>query len=81
MMQTWRLWREGRTLELMDETLGESYEADEASRFIQTGLLCVQEDAHHRPHMSSVVVMLSSNSMYLPTPFPPPLFLDESTKE
>ncbi|CAN6452112.1 unnamed protein product [Victoria cruziana] len=78
---TWRLWREGRTLELMDETLGESYEADEASRFIQTGLLCVQEDAHHRPHMSSVVVMLSSNSMYLPTPFAPPLFLDESTKE
>ncbi|XP_049936377.1 cysteine-rich receptor-like protein kinase 44 isoform X2 [Nymphaea colorata] len=78
---TWRLWRESKTIELMDQTLGESYEANEASRFIQIGLLCVQEDAVHRPTMSSVVVMLSSSSMPLPTPFPPALLMDKSTSE
>ncbi|KAF3777368.1 Cysteine-rich receptor-like protein kinase 25 [Nymphaea thermarum] len=78
---TWRLWRESKTIELIDQTLGESYEATEASRFIQIGLLCVQEDAVHRPTMSSVVVMLSSSSMPLPTPFPPALLMDKSTSE
>ncbi|CAN6452117.1 unnamed protein product [Victoria cruziana] len=78
---TWRLWRESRTLDLMDQTLGESYEASEASRFIQIGLLCVQGEAVDRPTMSSVAVMLSSGSTPLPAPFPPALFMDRSTSE
>ncbi|KAF2305036.1 hypothetical protein GH714_001240 [Hevea brasiliensis] len=56
----WELWREGRTLEMVDSSLVESYKPDEVFRCIQIGLLCVQEDAVDRPTMSAVVLMLNS---------------------
>jgi hypothetical protein len=40
-------------------------------RCIHVALLCVQEDAHLRPGMAAVVVMLNSNSITLPVPTPP----------
>ncbi|KAI4323621.1 hypothetical protein L6164_023214 [Bauhinia variegata] len=67
-MQTWTLWCEGKSLELMDPTLEKSYIADEVTRCIHIGLLCVQEDAADRPTMSGVVVMLASDTMTLPHP-------------
>ncbi|KAG6641606.1 hypothetical protein CIPAW_09G086200 [Carya illinoinensis] len=59
----WTLWNEGNpVLELMDPLLKESCSPDEFLRYLHIGLLCVQEDANERPTMSSVVVMLKSDS-------------------
>ncbi|KAL2244865.1 UNVERIFIED_CONTAM: G-type lectin S-receptor-like serine/threonine-protein kinase [Sesamum indicum] len=64
----WKLYREGRGLELMDTAAGESYSASEVMRCIQVGLLCVQEHAEDRPNMSTVVLMLSSDFVSMPQP-------------
>ncbi|XP_058197188.1 receptor-like serine/threonine-protein kinase SD1-8 [Rhododendron vialii] len=64
----WRLWREGKGLELLDPSVGKLYIAAEVLRCIQVGLLCVQERAEDRPTMSSVVLMLSSESASLSQP-------------
>ncbi|XP_073158095.1 receptor-like serine/threonine-protein kinase SD1-8 isoform X2 [Henckelia pumila] len=64
----WGLYREGRALELMDADSGKSYSASEVMRCIQVGLLCVQEQAEDRPNMSTVVLMLSSESASMPQP-------------
>ncbi|RWR88280.1 Cysteine-rich receptor-like protein kinase 25 [Cinnamomum micranthum f. kanehirae] len=65
---TWKLWQEGHALELMDSSLGDKCSRSETLRIIYIGLLCVQEDASDRPTMSTVVLMLSSNSttLYMP---------------
>lgn len=69
--QIWRLWNEGRGSEVLDPLLDDSCSAGEALRRIHIGLLCVQEDAADRPTMSSVVVMLGSESISLPQPTQP----------
>ncbi|KAI3842383.1 hypothetical protein MKW92_037537, partial [Papaver armeniacum] len=40
-------------------------------RCIHVGLLCVQESAKHRPTMSTVLSMLTSEIVNLPTPKQP----------
>ncbi|KAJ9129418.1 hypothetical protein P3X46_033832 [Hevea brasiliensis] len=66
----WDLWREGRSLEMVDLSLGDSYPESEVLQCIQIGLLCVQESAVDRPTMSSVVFMLSNDTI-LPSPKQP----------
>ncbi|RXI07546.1 hypothetical protein DVH24_005319 [Malus domestica] len=61
-MQAWQLWNEGKVLELMDPF------TDEFSRYIHIGLLCVQQDANHRPTMSSVALMLKTETISLSEP-------------
>ncbi|XP_054777225.1 LOW QUALITY PROTEIN: G-type lectin S-receptor-like serine/threonine-protein kinase At1g11410 [Prosopis cineraria] len=68
--QVWELWREGKALEIVDSTLGESYPLDVALRCIQIGLLCVQESALYRPSMLEVIFMLG-NEVTLPSPRKP----------
>nr|GEW28865.1 receptor-like serine/threonine-protein kinase SD1-8 [Tanacetum cinerariifolium] len=65
---TWKLWNEGNALELLDESIGAEFSMDEVLRCIQIGLLCVQEQAEHRPNMSKVLLMLSSDVKQLPQP-------------
>ncbi|KAK9084903.1 hypothetical protein Sjap_025314 [Stephania japonica] len=67
----WDLWSEGKGLELMDPLLTTTCSTDEFLRCIHIGLLCVQEDAADRPTMSSVVVMLGSDSSSFPQPLQP----------
>ncbi|KAG9454243.1 hypothetical protein H6P81_007147 [Aristolochia fimbriata] len=67
----WRLWCEGRGVELIDPLISDSFSKTEALRWIQIGLLCVQQDAADRPTMSSVVLMLGSSSIWLPQPTQP----------
>ncbi|KAK9092138.1 hypothetical protein Syun_027049 [Stephania yunnanensis] len=67
----WDLWSEGKGLELMDPLLADTCSTDEFLRCIHIGLLCVQEDAADRPTMSSVVVMLGSDSSSFPQPLQP----------
>ncbi|XP_071934963.1 receptor-like serine/threonine-protein kinase SD1-8 isoform X1 [Coffea arabica] len=64
----WKLWREGRGLEVMDSAAGELYSTVDVMRCIHAGLLCVQEHAEDRPNMGTVVLMLSSESASLPQP-------------
>ncbi|PIA60790.1 hypothetical protein AQUCO_00300363v1 [Aquilegia coerulea] len=63
----WQKWNENKVLELMDPTVAESYNPQEFVRCIHIGLLCVQENAHDRPIMSTIVFMLGSEGT-LPLP-------------
>ncbi|GLT83111.1 hypothetical protein SLE2022_014200 [Rubroshorea leprosula] len=67
----WRLWKEGRGLELLDPVVGNSYPEQEVLRCIHVGLLCVQERAEDRPTMHSVILMLSSETAVMPRPKTP----------
>ncbi|KAL3522075.1 hypothetical protein ACH5RR_014909 [Cinchona calisaya] len=70
----WRQWRAGTPLSLLDQSIGDSYARNEVIRSIHIGLLCVQEDVEQRPTMASVVLMLNSYSITLPTPKRPAFF-------
>ncbi|KAL6197986.1 hypothetical protein ACLB2K_027778 [Fragaria x ananassa] len=70
----WQLWNEGKVLELMDPLLKDSCSPNEFLRYIHIGLLCVQEDANKRPTMSSVILMLKSESISLAKPERPAFF-------
>ncbi|URE16150.1 serine threonine-protein kinase [Musa troglodytarum] len=65
---TWRLWREGKGLDLVDEAIGDSYPQAEVLRCMKVGLLCVQERPEDRPTMSAVMLMLGSVVSLLPEP-------------
>ncbi|PNY08866.1 serine/threonine protein kinase, partial [Trifolium pratense] len=65
---SWKLWKEGNALELIDSSIDNSYSHSEVLRCIQVGLLCVQERAEDRPTMSSVVLMLSSETATIAEP-------------
>ncbi|XP_052110934.1 receptor-like serine/threonine-protein kinase SD1-8 isoform X5 [Arachis duranensis] len=67
----WRHWHEGTALTLLDPSIGNSYTEAEVVRCIHIGLLCVQEHAEDRPTMSSVILMLSSETPSLPNPKTP----------
>ncbi|WJX31937.1 receptor protein-tyrosine kinase [Trifolium repens] len=70
----WRLWKEGKPLNLVDDYLRNSCIESEALRCIQIGLLCLQHHPDDRPNMTFVVVMLSSEST-LPKPKEPGLLV------
>lgn len=72
LFQAWKLWCEGNALELMDPVLKQSFNPDEVLKCIHIGLLCVQADPADRLAMSSVVVMLASDTVTLPKPTQPP---------
>jgi hypothetical protein len=69
------LYREGRSLELVDATLRNSFPLSEVLRSIHVGLLCVQQYPRDRPKMSSVVLMLS-NEGDLPEAKQPGFFIE-----
>ncbi|KAG6756528.1 hypothetical protein POTOM_039958 [Populus tomentosa] len=69
----WRLFIEGGSPELIAESIVESCNLYEALRSIQIGLLCVQRSPRDRPSMSTVVMMLGSESE-LPQPKEPGFF-------
>ena len=75
------MFKVGRPFALVDECLISSYDnVDEVLRCIHIGLLYVQQSPADRPSMSSVVLMLSSQSE-LPQPKQPGYFVEmDSTK-
>ncbi|KAH9617612.1 hypothetical protein KSS87_023203, partial [Heliosperma pusillum] len=69
----WKNWIEGKAWNLVDPTLtGAS--STELLRCIHIGLLCVQHNLADRPTMSSVGLMLSSDSVSLQVPSQPAFF-------
>ncbi|KAL3741990.1 hypothetical protein ACJRO7_017471 [Eucalyptus globulus] len=67
----WKLWTEGNALGLVDVLMEEEFPLKEVLRCIQVGLLCVQQRPEDRPTMSSVVLMLGSETSDVPQPKEP----------
>ncbi|KAL9158575.1 hypothetical protein ABFS82_08G077700 [Erythranthe guttata] len=63
--QAWKLWKEGKALDLVDESIRGGVSEDEALRCIQVGLLCTEYDPNHRPTMASVLKMLLGEDLSL----------------
>ncbi|VAI41068.1 unnamed protein product [Triticum turgidum subsp. durum] len=64
----WECWTRGKVIELIDPSLSDHpSHVDQVLKCIQIGLLCVQNRPEDRPTMSSVNVMLSSQSARLPS--------------
>ncbi|GKV19859.1 hypothetical protein SLEP1_g30064 [Rubroshorea leprosula] len=76
----WILWKEGRPLELIDSFVKESCTLSELLRCIHIGLLCVQQHYKDRPSMSSVVLMLGSETE-LVQPKEPGFLFDKKSPE
>ncbi|KAJ0489440.1 putative protein kinase RLK-Pelle-DLSV family [Helianthus annuus] len=76
----WRLFKEGRSIELMSGSLQASHVIFEVLRSIHVALLCVQHHAEDRPTMLSVVLMLVSEGP-LPDPKQPAFFNEEGFRE
>ncbi|KAI3413038.1 Protein kinase domain-containing protein [Psidium guajava] len=55
----YKMYKKGRSLEIVDPAVATSASADQVAMCIQIGLLCTQGDPHLRPTMSRVVVLLS----------------------
>eukprot|EP01018_Ginkgo_biloba_P036601 Gb_13104 [translate_table: standard] len=68
---TWRLYKRGQILKVIDEELVRSCPKEQALRCIHVGLLCTQADPALRPPISNVILMISSNSVTLPNPTKP----------
>ncbi|XP_027353743.1 cysteine-rich receptor-like protein kinase 10 [Abrus precatorius] len=81
LLYAWRTWCEGNCLELLDPVLKNSGIDSEVVKCIHIGLLCVQEDAADRPTMSTVIVMLASETMSLPKPNRPAFSVGRMTFE
>ncbi|CAL9239433.1 unnamed protein product [Arabidopsis halleri] len=79
----WRHWKEGKGLEIVDpiniDSSSSMSRTHEILRCIQTGLLCVQERAEDRPVMSSVMVMLGSETTAITQPKRPGLYWEKSS--
>ncbi|XP_062188368.1 cysteine-rich receptor-like protein kinase 44 [Phragmites australis] len=64
----WDLWVAGRLLEFIDPSLHREPRKAEIMRWVQIGLLCVQERPEERPSMWDVLMMLSCENSILRQP-------------
>ncbi|EOY12710.1 S-locus lectin protein kinase family protein, putative isoform 1 [Theobroma cacao] len=76
----WRLFNEGKSLELIAAPIRDTRNSHEIIRSIHVGLLCVQQSPDDRPSMSNVVLMLSSKDP-LPQPKQPGFFHERDLVE
>ncbi|XP_042463296.1 receptor-like serine/threonine-protein kinase SD1-7 isoform X2 [Zingiber officinale] len=74
-----KLWKEGRSLEILDDALNQSYPAEEVLRCIQMSLLCVQDNSNYRPTMTEVMAMLISEEQLF-TPVMQPAITSTSSE-
>ncbi|KAL5700048.1 hypothetical protein ACHQM5_025547 [Ranunculus cassubicifolius] len=77
----WRLWEEGKSLELVEDSMRSSCVEEVVMRCIHVGLLCVQRRKEERPTMPYVVLALSSQGLELPKPQKPGFYMERSTIE
>ncbi|CAL5441311.1 unnamed protein product [Camellia sinensis] len=76
--RTWNLWTEERAFELLDPMMEGSFPMSKVLRCIQVGLLCMQKCPEDRPMMSSVFLMLVSDSAILPQPKQPGFYIERT---
>ncbi|XP_022008376.1 G-type lectin S-receptor-like serine/threonine-protein kinase At4g27290 [Helianthus annuus] len=75
----WRLYKDGKCLDLVGAPLLDSCVVSKVLRSIHIGLLCVQNHAEDRPTMSSVVLMLGNDGV-LSQPKSPAFFTGPELK-
>ncbi|XP_073014212.1 cysteine-rich receptor-like protein kinase 15 [Typha latifolia] len=75
----WNNWRKGAALQVLDRCLAEECRPQDVLRCIHIGLLCIQEDPSERPTMASVILMLNSQSITLPSPSTPAFVISSRT--
>ncbi|XP_072956364.1 cysteine-rich receptor-like protein kinase 15 [Typha angustifolia] len=75
----WNNWRKGAALQVLDRCLAEECRPQDVLRCIHIGLLCIQEDPSERPTMASVILMLNSQSITLPSPSTPAFVITSRT--
>ncbi|XLT42106.1 hypothetical protein HN873_034710, partial [Arachis hypogaea] len=79
----WKLYEQGRHIELVDESINPNeYDKEEVKKIIEIALLCTQASATMRPAMSKVVILLSSNNKGLFENIQPsmPTFIESTLK-
>ncbi|CAL5436148.1 unnamed protein product [Camellia sinensis] len=76
----WHLWNDGQVSELLDVVLDYACNST-VLRYINIGLLCVQEKPTDRPTMSGIVSMLSNEVAPLPTPKQPAFSTSRAAKD
>ncbi|GMP52735.1 hypothetical protein CsSME_00018439 [Camellia sinensis var. sinensis] len=76
----WRLYKEDRTRELIDEPIQNSRNILEVLHSIHVGLLCVQQWPEDRPNMASVVLLLGGEGA-LTHPKQPGFFIERNLLE
>ncbi|KAB5556154.1 hypothetical protein DKX38_007063 [Salix brachista] len=69
--KAWKLWRSNKASDMMDPTLGDPPSTSMLLRYINIGLLCVQESPADRPTMSDVISMIVNEHVALPEPKQP----------
>ncbi|TVU38667.1 hypothetical protein EJB05_12051, partial [Eragrostis curvula] len=74
----WEHWTTDTIMEIMDSSLRENTPGDLLLKLIHIGLLCIQDNPVDRPMMSTVIVMLSSNTVSLQAPLKPVFFIPKS---
>ncbi|KAJ6995879.1 hypothetical protein NC653_012681 [Populus alba x Populus x berolinensis] len=67
----WKLWNSNKASDLMDPSLGDPPSTATLLRYINIGLLCVQESPDDRPTMSDVISMIVNEHVALPEPKQP----------
>ncbi|GLU23237.1 hypothetical protein SLE2022_392600 [Rubroshorea leprosula] len=77
----WKLWSQGQEMQLIDPQLVQSCVESEVLKCVHIGLLCVQKDPVDRPTMSSVILMLGSETITLPKPTEPAFFVGRIAAE
>ncbi|XP_028759043.1 putative serine/threonine-protein kinase [Neltuma alba] len=64
----YKLYKKGRSLEIMDTAIAASAVPEQVAMCIQLGLLCIQGDPKDRPPMNRVMVVLSKKPGHLEEP-------------
>ncbi|KQJ84644.1 cold-responsive protein kinase 1 isoform X2 [Brachypodium distachyon] len=59
--KTWALYEQGHLDEIVDVDIGDDLDVEEACLFLKVGLLCTQDAMARRPHMTTVVRMLTGS--------------------
>ncbi|KAI5677819.1 hypothetical protein M9H77_08769 [Catharanthus roseus] len=67
----YKLYKKGKSLDMMDDSMAPSANPDQVAVCIQIGLLCTQSEPQLRPNMRRVVVMLSRKPGTLDEPTRP----------
>ncbi|KAG0482692.1 hypothetical protein HPP92_010776 [Vanilla planifolia] len=57
--RTWALYEKGELERIIDATMSEDLDMEEACRFLKVGLLCTQDTSTLRPSISTVLKMLT----------------------
>ncbi|BAF21793.1 cysteine-rich receptor-like protein kinase 6 isoform X1 [Oryza sativa Japonica Group] len=70
----WERWMAGTVDEMVDPAMSRYVSASDVRKCVHVALLCVQENPADRPVMSSVVMMLDSETVSLQVPSKPAFF-------